>query len=174
MLPYNKQHMPNHTCLWGLTIKTWPIFPTTSTLSARLRADPDHVDHPISVMYASGASHHYKNFGKLSKVRDVAVNLRHSSNEEHMLRQVGAFSCPSPVFCPVPSYSTFIMHCACLFGLRAVTVGFGAPAAQPLRASVPAASQLRSAAAAENCRRAACIALYSRSAPGSVPPSTPL
>ena len=81
-------------------------------------------------MYASGASHHYKNFGKLSKVRDVAVNLRHSSNDmEHMLRQVGDFSCPKPVFCPVPSYSAFIMHCACLVGLRAVTVGFGAPAA---------------------------------------------
>ena len=43
MLPYNKQHMPNHTCLWGLTIKTWPIFPTPSTLFAvfRLRADPN-------------------------------------------------------------------------------------------------------------------------------------
>ena len=42
-LSYNKQHMPNHTCLWGLTIKTCPISPTTSTLFAvcRLRADPN-------------------------------------------------------------------------------------------------------------------------------------
>jgi hypothetical protein len=48
-------------------------------------------------MYASGASHHYKNFGKLSKVRDVAVNLRHSSNDmEHMLRQVGALAVRIP------------------------------------------------------------------------------
>ena len=123
-----------------------------------MRADPDHVDHPISVMYASGASHHYKNFGKLSKVRDVAVNLRHSSNEEHMLRQVGAFSCPSPVFCPVPSYITFIMHCACLFGLRAVTVGFGAPAASrsepvfPLHHSCAVQRRQRTAAALHELR----------------------
>ena len=43
MLPYNKQHIPNYTCLWGLTIKTCPIFPTTSTLSAvfRLCTDPN-------------------------------------------------------------------------------------------------------------------------------------